>query len=382
MVLSPLGGDVWGWSLDVRFGGSGAATERCRLIGNGAAQEGRHADGGTWTATLSLTEGANDVFAECVASGRPPLRSRAVRYVERLPDAMRAAFDGDAGIAPASAPEGTAAHADGEAAVVYGVVPPRFGTPPLRAVTSALGDLADLGVTVVWLTPIFASTPGDFGYAVTDYLRVRADYGDGADLTSLVREAHRRGLRVILDLPMNDTSSLHPYFADAVAFGRASRYHAFYARDGAGNATHYFDWTNLPNLDYENAEVDRWMTYAAGYWLRAFHVDGYRVDAAWGVRTRSPDFLGAWTRAMRAIDPDALLVAEGSARDPFYVRHGFDAAYDWTDQVGAWAWADVFDPAPGVAARIERALVATAGAGIPKAASSVSSRTTTPARAS
>jgi glycosidase len=240
-------------------------------------------------------------------------------------------------------------------AVVYGVLPPMFGAPPLRAVTSSLARLADLGVNVVWITPVFEAAPNDFGYAVTDYLRVRRDYGDEADLSALVSEAHRLGVRVLLDLPMNDTSSLHPYFVDASRRGATSRYAHFYARDASGSFTHYFDWNNLPNLDFEDPEATRWMLYSGARWLEQFAVDGYRVDAAWGIRSRSPAFLEAWARAMRDAKPGALLVAEGSARDPFYVEHGFDAAYDWTDQVGQWAWQDLFD-GPGVAGRIARVL--------------------------
>lgn len=63
-------------------------------------------------------------------------------------------------------------------AIVYGVIPPRFGSPPLRAVADRLPYLAGLGVNAIWLSPIAACPPGDFGYAVVDELAVRSDYGD------------------------------------------------------------------------------------------------------------------------------------------------------------------------------------------------------------
>jgi len=107
--------------------------------------------------------------------------------------------------------------------------------------------------------------------------------------------------------------------------------------------THYFDWTHLPNLNYENPEVRRWILEAFEYWVREFDVDGFRVDVAWGIRERRPDFWPIWRQQMKRIKPDLLLMAEASARDEYYFSNGFDAAYDWTTQLGHWAWESVFD---------------------------------------
>jgi glycosidase len=239
-------------------------------------------------------------------------------------------------------------------AVVYGVLPPLFGAPPyaLSGVRAALDRLEDLGVSVLWLAPVFATPPGDFGYAVTDYRAVRSDYGSAEDLATLVRDAHARGMRVLLDLPANDTSDRHPYFVQSEQYGRRSHYFPYYARDASGAPTFYFDWMHLPNLAYDNAEVGRFMLEASTYWVRAFGVDGYRVDAAWGVRRRSPAYWPTWSAELRRIAPGALLIAEGPARDPYYTERGFDAAYDWSDQIGQWAWRDVWQQSPGLVTRL------------------------------
>lgn len=63
----------------------------------------------------------------------------------------------------------------------------------------------------------------------------------------------------------------------------------------------------------------------------------FRVDASWGVRERAPEFWPRWRAELKRIDPDLLLIAEGSPRDGYCVSHGFDAAYDWTDRLGEWA---------------------------------------------
>ncbi len=72
----------------------------------------------------------------------------------------------------------------------------------------------DLGVTGIWLMPITQS-PSYHGYDVTDYNTVERDYGTNEDFQRLVEEAHKRGIRVIVDLVMNHTSSQHPWFAEA-----------------------------------------------------------------------------------------------------------------------------------------------------------------------
>jgi glycosidase len=80
------------------------------------------------------------------------------------------------------------------------------------------------------------------------------------------------------------------------------------------------------------------MIEAFSYWVREFDVDGFRVDVAWGIRERRPDFWPEWRKELKRIKPDLLLLAEASARDPYYFDNGFDAAYDWTDALGVWAW--------------------------------------------
>jgi cyclomaltodextrinase / maltogenic alpha-amylase / neopullulanase len=246
-------------------------------------------------------------------------------------------------------------------AVVYGAIPPLFGQPPLEALAGQLDRLAALGVNVLWMSPIFATTAGDFGYAVTDYFSVRPDYGDLAALQALVAAAHARGIKVILDLPLNDTSDQHPYYRQASEYRTGSHYWDFYERGARGKAVHYFNWKNLPNLSYESAEVRRLATEAASYWLRSADVDGFRCDAAWGVQERRPDFWAQWRGELQRIRPDLLLLAEGSARQGVWSANGFSAAYDWTDQLGQWAWEGVFSPNQPPTPRLRSTLATPSG---------------------
>lgn len=247
------------------------------------------------------------------------------------------------------------------AAVVYGVVPPLFGPRGLRDVTDRLDALADLGVDLLWLAPVMATDdPGAISYATTDYQRLRPDYGTPDDLRALVRAAHARGLRVLLDIVPNHTSTGHPWYRDAEARGPASPYWRYYLRDASGRAAYDFDWSNLRKLDYANPAVRRAIGDAFAFWIREFDVDGFRVDAAWSVRDRAPDFWPALVAELRRLKPGLVLVAEASARDPYYLRAGFDAAYDWTEDLGHASWGELFDDPRHVGPALDGALASCA----------------------
>ena len=240
-------------------------------------------------------------------------------------------------------------------AIVYGAIPFFFGDGRLADVTARLDAIAALGATVLWLSPITEGPDRDFGYAVTDHFHVRPSLGSAADLRALVQAAHARKLRVILDVAANHLSDQHPYFRDAAECGRASPYYDFFARDAAGHATHYFDWANLENLNYDNPELRNYAIEAFARWVRDFDVDGFRVDAAWGVKQRDADFWPRWRAELKRIKPDLLLLAEAPAGDGYFGKNGFDAAYDWSAQLGRWAWQDAFnavDPVPGLRAAL------------------------------
>ncbi len=247
-------------------------------------------------------------------------------------------------------------------AVVYGVTPYAFVPGGgFKHITEKVPELAALGVTALWLQPVFESFAGGQGYDIINYFGVRTDYGTAAELRKLVTTAHAHGLRVLLDFVPNHSSIMHPYARDAIKYGQRSHYFDFYQRrsDDARYAMHYHErraemmdfiyyfWPDFPNLNYHNPEVQRWMIEAGRYWIEQFDIDGYRIDAVWGVNARNPQFMRRWRLALKRIKPEILLPGEDKASLEATFEGRFDAAYDWTRGeawVSQWSWQTDYTP--------------------------------------
>jgi alpha-glucosidase len=221
-------------------------------------------------------------------------------------------------------------------AVVYQVYPRSFsdgngdGMGDLPGVTARLPYLQQLGVDAVWLSPFYKSPQADGGYDVADYRQVDPVFGTLADFDAMLDEAHRCGLKVIVDLVPNHTSDEHVWFQEALAAepGSAARERYMFrpgkdevAGSGDGNIApnnwksifggpawtrttnadgspgdwylHLFD-TKQPDLNWENPEVWEEMRSVLRFWLDR-GVDGFRVDVAHGMVKEAglPDWEGA-----------------------------------------------------------------------------------------
>ena len=227
-------------------------------------------------------------------------------------------------------------------AVLYGAAPYQFEPQSFIGIKNRLDDIAALGATAVWLSPVTAAAEDDFGYAVLDQFSIRADFGAEAGLRALIEHAHSLGLRVLVDFVPNHFSQSHSYYKDAEQHGSRSPYYDWFDRDAGGTVTQYFDWAHLKNLNFDDPEVRNYITAAATQFIRDYDVDGFRIDASWAVAQRAPEYWPRLRAELKRIDPDIVLIAEASAREPYHVSHGFDAAYDWTASLGQWAWHDAF----------------------------------------
>ncbi len=195
------------------------------------------------------------------------------------------------------------------------------GIGDLGGVRDRLDYVASLGVGGIWLMPVMPS-PSYHKYDVTDYYDVDPEYGSLDDLRLLLEEAHARGLRVILDLPVNHCSSLHPWFLSA-------------AEDPASPYRDYFNWSDeaadgfapcgeqwyecrfvdsMPDLNLDNPAVREEIRSILRFWLEEVGVDGFRLDAVTSYYTgRAADniaFLDWLADTAHEISPGCFLVAE------------------------------------------------------------------------
>jgi maltose alpha-D-glucosyltransferase / alpha-amylase len=177
------------------------------------------------------------------------------------------------------------------------------GKGDFLGLTSRLDYLADLGVTAVWLLPFYPSPLKDDGYDIADYTSVHPDYGTLRDVKAFIREAHRRGLRVITELVCNHTSDQHPWFQRARRAPAGSAARDFYVWsdtperyretriifkdfetsnwtwDPVANAYYWHRfYSHQPDLNFDNPKVREAIKKALDFWFE-LGVDGLRLDA-------------------------------------------------------------------------------------------------------
>ena len=246
-------------------------------------------------------------------------------------------------------------------AVIYQVYPRSFadadgdGMGDLRGVTSRLDYLAQLGVDAIWLSPFYRSPQHDAGYDVADYRAVDPRFGTLADADELIAAAHGVGIRVIVDLVPNHTSSEHAWFQAALAAGPGSperaRYHFTEGRGAHGELPpsnwestfgggawtrvieadgspgqwylHLFDATQ-PDLNWENAEVREEFRAILRFWLDR-GVDGFRVDVAHGL-IKQPGYPDAEHSRM------GMVTDAGEDADPTFDPDTYEPLTPFMDQ--------------------------------------------------
>lgn len=191
----------------------------------------------------------------------------------------------------------------------------------------------DLGVTGLWLMPVFAS-PSYHGYDVTFYSQINPDYGTLDDFKRLLEEAHKRGIAVILDLPLNHTSNLHPWFQASAAGD--PKYADWYVWSQEPSFTsgpwgqqvwyklgdrYYYAlfWEGMPDLNLRNPDVTAAANDVARYWIKDVGVDGFRLDGIRhlveeGAVQENTEATHAWLKGFhmfyKSVDPEAFTVGE------------------------------------------------------------------------
>ena len=192
-------------------------------------------------------------------------------------------------------------------AVIYQIYPRSFqdtnddGVGDLSGITRRLGYVAELGVDAVWISPFFVSPMKDFGYDVANYTDVDPLFGTLDDFDRLVEEAHRRGLKVIIDQVLSHSSDQHPWFRESRSNKENAKADWYVWADAKADGTPPNNWlsifggpawewdtrrcqyyfhnflTSQPDLNFHNIEVQDALLDTVEFWLKR-GVDGFRLD--------------------------------------------------------------------------------------------------------
>ena len=221
------------------------------------------------------------------------------------------------------------------------------GIGDFNGVTEKLDYIKEMGFNGIWLMPIHPS-PTYHKYDVTDYYAVHKDYGTLEDFRRLVEEAHKRDIKIILDLVVNHTSDSHPWFREACDYIRKNgapggEYGDFYNfKTTSGGAYHSVQgtkysyegqfWSGMPDLNLDSENVREEIKRIMKYWLEDYDVDGFRLDAVTSYYTgnipKNIDFLSWINTEAKKIKSDAYIVGEAWVTDDYTIDRYYESGCD------------------------------------------------------
>ncbi len=181
----------------------------------------------------------------------------------------------------------------------------------LLGIASKLHYIKNLGVDTIYLTPINKSR-SNHKYNVEDYYLVDPMFGSNEDLKFLIDEAHKKGLKIVLDLVFNHTAGNHPFFLDILKNGKQSKYYDFYCfkDDKLSDGLNYYTFASnayMPKINTSSKIAQNYFIEVGKYYIQKYHIDGFRLDVANEV---SHDFWNVFKKALLEDDPNILLIGE------------------------------------------------------------------------
>ena len=190
--------------------------------------------------------------------------------------------------------------------------PKSFAGGDIKGITQKLDYIKSLGANSIYLTPIFKSI-SNHKYDISDYLEIDEDFGSKKDLKELVDKAHEKGMRIVLDAVFNHCSDEIAQFQDVLNKGKESRYYDWFIIDGDKpdqdnvNYETFASCNYMPKLDTSNPKVRDFLTGIAVYYIKEYHIDGWRLDVSDEV---SHDFWRDFRRAVKKADENAVIIGE------------------------------------------------------------------------
>ncbi|MGM0437771.1 MAG: glycoside hydrolase family 13 protein [Bacillota bacterium] len=198
----------------------------------------------------------------------------------------------------------------------WGELPRRdsFFGGDLKGIYEKIDYLEDLGVNTIYLTPIFDSL-SNHKYNIDDYLKIDEHFGDEKIFDKLVKEAHKRDMKIILDAVFNHSGFNFFAFEDLRKKGKESKYKNWYIYDSlplkteipVNYETFARNIPNLPKLNTKNKEVQDYLLKVTEYWMKNFDIDGWRLDVADEVDS---SFWRRFRKKVKSLDEDAYIIGE------------------------------------------------------------------------
>ena len=246
-------------------------------------------------------------------------------------------------------------------AVVYQIWPRSFkdsdgdGLGDIPGITEKLPYLAELGINVIWLSPVFASPNDDMGYDISDYRAIMPEFGTMADFDTMLETAHCLGIKILMDLVVNHSSDEHAWF-EASRASRDNEYRDYYiwrdssGHDEAGNPLPPNNWVSefsgpawaydehtdqwylhmfskkQPDLNWENPKVRQEIFDIVTFWLDK-GVDGFRLDA-----------INIISKPEGLPDDPAVVPGKQTSSIPFVIENG-TRVHEWMHELNAQTFA-------------------------------------------
>lgn len=183
-----------------------------------------------------------------------------------------------------------------------------FAGGDLKGIEDKLDYIKGLGVTALYLTPVFTS-PSNHKYNICDYFHIDPHFGTDDDLTKLIDAAHGKGIKVVLDAVFNHCSKDLDKFRDVVKNGKKSKYYDWFVikHDNPLDYECFATCDYMPKFDTSNKEVQDYLIGIALYWLTEYHIDGWRLDVSDEV---SHTFWRRFRSAVKAVNKNCVLIGE------------------------------------------------------------------------